>query len=65
MKTRLKKKRMVKSSTVLTSSPSTLAAPKKSVSTERVRRFRLKQMNTVGYDHEETKKETRERVATI
>ena len=65
MKTRLKKKGMMKSSTALTSSPSTLAAPKKSVSTERVRRFRLKQMNTVGYDHEETKKETRERVATI
>ena len=33
-----------------------MAAPKKSVSTERACRFRLKQMNTVGYNHEKTKK---------
>ena len=65
MKTRLKKKGIMKSPAALTSPPSTLAAPKKSVSTERVRRFRLKRMNTVAYDHEKTRKETRERVAAI
>ena len=65
MKTRLKKRGMMKSPTALTSPPSTLAAPEKSVSIEHVHRFSLKQMNTVGYDHEKTKKEARERVATI
>ena len=65
MKTRLKKRGMMKSPTALTSLPSTLVAPKKSVSTECVQRFCLKQMNTVGYDHEKTKKETHERVAAI
>ena len=45
----------MKSPNALTSPPSTLAAPKKSVSTKRARRFRLKQMNTAGYNHEKTK----------
>ena len=54
MKTRLKKRGMMKSPIALTSLPSTLAAPKKSVSTEHVHRFHLKQMNIVGYDHEKT-----------
>ena len=65
MKTRFKKRGMMKSPTALTSPPSRLAAPKKSVSTEHVHRFRLKQMNTVGYDHEKTKKEMHERVVVI
>ena len=65
MKTRLKKRGMMKSPTALTSPPSTLVAPKKSVSTERVCRFCLKQMSTVGCDHEKTKKETHERVVAI
>ena len=55
----------MKSPTALTSPPSTMVAPKKSVSTERVRRFCLKQMSTVGCDHEKTKKETHERVVAI
>ena len=45
MKTRLKKRGMMKSPTALTSPPSTLVAPKKSVSTECVCRFCLKQMS--------------------
>ena len=50
---------MMKSPTALISPPSTLTAPKKSVSTEHVPSIHLKQMDTVGYDHEKTKKETR------
>ena len=64
MKTRLKKRGMMKSPTALTSPSSTLAAPEKSVWIEHVHRFSLKQMNTVGYDHEKTKKEACERVVT-
>ena len=47
MKTRLKKRGMMKSRTALTSPLSTLTAPKKSVSTEHVGRFHLKQINTL------------------
>ena len=64
MKTRFKERGMMKSPTALISPPSTLAAPKKSVLTKRIHRFRLKQMNTVGYDHEK-KKETCQRVVAI
>ena len=56
---------MMKSPTALISPPSALTAPKKSVSTEHVPSIHLKQMNTVGYDHEKTKKETHERVVAI
>ena len=56
---------MMKSPTALISPPSTLTAPKKSVSTEHVPSIHLKQMNTVGYDHKKTKKEMHERVAAI
>ena len=42
--------------------PSRCSTSKKCLSTERVRKFRLKQKQAVGYDHEQTKKwNTRER----
>ena len=47
MKTRLKKRGMMKSQTALTSPLSTLMARKKSVSTECVGKFHLKQINTL------------------
>ena len=61
-----RKRQPMQMSSPLTSNPdSTGCSTSKVTSTERVRKFRLKHKEADGYDHEQTKEETRERIAAI